>query len=113
MLYEVITVAVLEANVGVGSEVMASRHLGEVDEVAGMEVLCLFRGPEIHGHLLFHSVAIAGGADARTRAAGKAAFAPFLPDVGLKLHVQYLGEVRRIDCGGEQAVLPIHGLHVV
>src|SRR3990172_3791582 len=58
-----VIVAVLETGMPFGPEVVAARHLGEVDDVAGIERLGLFCALQVDRDGLFHTVAVTGGAD--------------------------------------------------
>ena len=60
---------------------VAAGNLGKVDEVAGIEHLCLSRLFQAYVDCLFDPVAVAGGTYLGTGAAGEALFSPLLPDI--------------------------------
>lgn len=72
---------------------MSTRHCGEIEELAGVELFDFGAFRVVHGDPFLDSVAVTGGADHGAAAAAHAFVRPFLPDFRFELDVHQIGQV--------------------
>ena len=113
MLLYLVFVLIFQPDRTFGSEIMAARHFGKIDEVAGVQPFNLIGALQVDINGFLDTITVAGGADIGAGTAGQTPVTPFLPDIGLKFHVQYLGKIGGVHMGAEPFVLLCNQMHIL
>ena len=88
---------VFQADMPFRAKIMAAGHQGEIDQVAGVKLPGFGGALQIQINVFLNPITVAGRADIGAGAAGQTLIPPFLPDIGLELHIKDLGEIGGVD----------------